>query len=175
MARAKTKKTRKKADHSLPPIPSTARAHLMAFDVAQVTGWASYADETLVDYGTLKLTPKHDRLNEDYEQFHLLISQCKPDCVVYEEILFRRYVMSSMYTRSRLTLLLLACQNLKIPAFGLTPKGIKEKFAGSGDATKVQMVDQVVKKFGLELTPEEHDIADAIACAEAAILVAEKS
>lgn len=43
------------------------------------------------------------------------------------------------------------------------PTSIKKAFTGSGKAKKTDMIAQVRERYGLDLKPKQHDIADAIA------------
>lgn len=159
-------------------LPSKLRSSVLAFDLSATTGIAHYQDGVLSGYDVLKLTPKHDQLENDYQVLEGVIELFQPDAVVYETVEFSKFLESYAYHVSRATLLRLICDQLNIPCFGISVRSIKKRFTGNGMANKQDVIDKVLDVLGVDLENLDagngkkrkiDDIADAIACGYVAI------
>ncbi len=145
---------------------------IVAFDLGTRLGWARQNAQGELDSGY------HDLLNKaDHKQplstrtatrflnwRDFLGTQLREptDLVVYEEVAMLRGMAATQIYAGMIAILLLACEDAKIPYAGVPVATIKKHITGKGNAKKEDMINAVNAKFGDERITD-HNEADAIA------------
>ncbi|MCJ7498207.1 MAG: crossover junction endodeoxyribonuclease RuvC [candidate division Zixibacteria bacterium] len=137
-----------------------------------VTGYGIIKDNrnsaVLVDYGTIKVSPKKDlpqRLKEIYSGIKEIIDKRKPDELAVEEAFYSKNARSALVMGEVRGVALLAGAQAKIPVAEYSPREIKSSITGTGGASKMQVQYMVKNILQLKKTPEPLDATDALAIA----------
>ena len=121
-----------------------------------------------IEYGAITTAPKQlieKRLEEIYDSMVELITKCKPDCMVIEEIFFNNNITTAIDVSMARGVILLAAQKCGIDIYEYTPLEVKSSVVGYGRAEKQQVQYMVRLMLGLNETPKPDDTADALALA----------
>ena len=106
-----------------------------------------------------------ERLRHIHAGLAALLADCRPDCVVVENIFHARNVRSALKLGHARGVALLAASEAGLAVFEYTPAEIKRAVVGYGRAEKPQIQQMVKLLLGLEAAPSPHDVADALAVA----------
>ena len=121
-----------------------------------------------IEYGAITTAPKQiieKRLEEIYDSMVELITKCKPDCMVIEELFFNNNITTAIDVSMARGVILLAAAQKKIDIFEYTPLQVKQAVVGYGRAEKNQVMDMVKRILRLQDVPRPDDAADAVAIA----------
>lgn len=123
---------------------------------------------TTLEYGAI-LTPAkttlESRLSTIYKEVCELIGKYKPDASAVEELFFNTNVKTAIAVGHGRGVILLACENCKVPVFEYTPLQIKQSVTGYGRADKNQVQQMTKVLLNLTAIPKPDDAADALAVA----------
>ena len=123
---------------------------------------------TLISAGVILTSNKNslaERLDFIYQDIVEVIEQVQPDLVSIEKIFFLKNVTSGIDVSQARGVLMLACQQAKLPIYEYTPLQVKMSLTGYGRATKDQIQVMVKKFLNLKVKPKPDDCADALALA----------
>jgi crossover junction endodeoxyribonuclease RuvC len=105
------------------------------------------------------------RLHAIHEMIASLVHEFAPDAVAIEAVFAKINVGTALKLAEVRGVVLLAAAQASIPAHSYSPREVKSKVAGHGDASKLQMQLMVRSALGLCEFPEPADAADALAVA----------
>ena len=121
----------------------------------------------LIDCGvieTKKNKKEEERLYEIFNDLNILLDQWKPDIAAVEKFFFYRSSTTISVVQARgVIMMVLASKNIKVSEFA--PSQVKLTIAGSGRASKKQVLEAVMYDLNLDFAPKPDDTADAIAIA----------
>jgi len=123
--------------------------------------------KTLLDCGvieTSKEKKEEDRLYEIYKDLNELINYWKPNIAAVEKFFFYRSSTTISVVQSR-GVIMMVLASKKIPVSEYSPAQIKLTIAGSGRASKKEVLDSVMYDLKLTKAPKPDDSADALAIA----------
>jgi crossover junction endodeoxyribonuclease RuvC len=122
-------------------------------------------DRRAVVYGTIKnardllpsgcLVAIHERVNE-------LIREHRPECAIFEAVIYVQSYRTAITLGSARGAALLAAAGRGLPIYEYAPRRVKQSVVGRGAAAKGQVGFMVRALLGLTETPAE-DAADALA------------
>ncbi len=121
----------------------------------------------LVDCGiieTKKDLKESYRLKEIFEDLNNLINQWKPTFAVVEKFFFYKSSTTISVVQARGVIMMTLALN-KIPISEYAPAQVKLLIAGSGKASKQDVMKAVMDILNLEVPPKPDDAADALAIA----------
>jgi crossover junction endodeoxyribonuclease RuvC len=122
--------------------------------------------QTLLRYGAIT-TPAGMRLASRLEQIYndmlALLDMFHPDAVAIEELFFNTNLTTGISVAHGRGVILLACEQKKIPMYEYTPLQVKQAIAGYGRAEKKQVMEMVRRLLGMQAIPRPDDAADALA------------
>ncbi len=106
------------------------------------------------------------RVNEIFDGISEAIAALEPCCMSLEE-LYSHYQRprTSILMRHARGVICLAAARAGIPVINYSATRIKKTLTGNGRAAKTQMQAAVQRELGLNVAPEPHDVADALAAA----------
>jgi crossover junction endodeoxyribonuclease RuvC len=122
----------------------------------------------LVDFGiisTKKTFTDAQRLEILAADINQLIKKHKPGAIGIEKLFFTTNQKTVMTVSQARGVVLLVCQQHRIPIFEFTPLQVKSFICGYGKAEKKQVQYIVQKTFKLKSIPKPDDAADALAIA----------
>jgi crossover junction endodeoxyribonuclease RuvC len=105
------------------------------------------------------------RLAVIYRELGAQLRECRPDCVVVENLFHAVNVRSALRLGHARGVAMLAAVEAGLPVIEYTPAEIKRAIVGYGRAEKAQVQQMIKLLLGLEKAPEPHDAADALAVA----------
>ena len=121
----------------------------------------------LIDCGvieTYKNKKEEDRLFEIFNDLNSLIEFWKPDMAAVEKFFFYRSSTTISVVQARgVIMMALASKKIKISEYA--PSQVKLTIAGSGKASKKEVIDAVMFNLNLNYAPKPDDSADALAIA----------
>ena len=123
--------------------------------------------KTLLDCGvmeTSKEKKEEDRLYEIYKDLNELINYWNPNIAAVEKFFFYRSSTTISVVQSR-GVIMMVLASKKIPVSEYSPAQIKLTIAGSGRASKKEVLDAVMNDLKLTKAPKPDDSADALAIA----------
>ncbi len=107
-----------------------------------------------------------ERLKKIYDGLEEIISECRPDAAVIENIFLSKNVRSAIMMGHARGVAILACVNAGIQVYEYTPMEIKLAVVGYGAAEKRQVKEMVKRLLKLDEMPtESEDASDALAAA----------
>lgn len=106
-----------------------------------------------------------DKLGAIHRQLSTLIAECRPDCVVIEDLFHAANVRSALKLGHARGVAMLAAVEAGLSVVEYTPAEIKRAVVGYGRAEKPQIQQMVKLLLGLDRVPSPHDAADALAVA----------
>jgi crossover junction endodeoxyribonuclease RuvC len=127
----------------------------------------------ILEYGVIetdKSLTDAERLVILFDDISGLLKKYQPDRVGIEKLFFSTNQKTGITVAQARGVLLLACQQERIPLAEFTPLQVKNRLCGYGQATKQQMQYMVKQSFGLTTIPKPDDAADALAIALCAAL-----
>ena len=122
----------------------------------------------LVTFGVIAAAPGAtfpEKLHKIHQQLSQLITTHRPDCVVIENLFHAKNARSALLLGHARGVDVLAAVEASLPIVEYTPAAIKLAIVGYGRAEKAQMQQMVKVLLGLDVIPEPHDAADALAIA----------
>ncbi|MGD8454091.1 MAG: crossover junction endodeoxyribonuclease RuvC [Phycisphaerae bacterium] len=138
------------------------------------TGYALLADAPpagprLCEAGLIRLpakAPLPRRLVHLLESLEELIQAHRPTILTCEALFAHyKHPRTAILMGHARGVILAAAARAGLDVLTVTPASVKKLLTGSGRATKKQMQWAVTATLGLAVTPEPHDVADAIAIA----------
>jgi crossover junction endodeoxyribonuclease RuvC len=106
-----------------------------------------------------------ERLAAIYRELTLLIRDCKPECVAIENLFHAVNVRSALKLGHARGVAMLAAVQAGLPVIEYTPAEVKRAVVGYGRAEKPQVQQMIKLLLALDVVPEPHDAADALAVA----------
>ena len=122
----------------------------------------------LIDFGiiaTSKTLTDAERLEILASDIELLIKKSRPDAVGIEKLFLTSNQKTVMSVSQARGVVLLICQQHKLPIYEFTPLQVKNFICGYGKADKKQVQYIVQQTFRLKSVPKPDDAADALAIA----------
>ena len=123
----------------------------------------------VVDAGTIKSDAGEElpiRLRQIYRDLCEVLDEHEPDILAVENVYshYSHPQTAVVMAHARGMVLLAAAErDIEVRSFAATQ--IKRALTGNGRASKIQMQQAVRMSLGLEVVPEPHDVADALAIA----------
>ena len=121
----------------------------------------------LLDCGvieTKKNKKEEDRLFEIFKDMNTLIDLWKPDVAAVEKFFFYKSSTTISVVQARgVIMMVLASKNIRVSEY--SPAQIKLTIAGTGKASKQEVLEAVMYNLKLNYAPKPDDSADAIAIA----------
>lgn len=106
-----------------------------------------------------------DKLALIHRQLAGLIADCRPECVVIENLFHAVNVRSALKLGHARGVAMLAAVEAGLQVVEYTPAEIKRAVVGYGRAEKPQVQQMIKLLLGLDQVPAPHDAADALAVA----------
>ena len=126
-----------------------------------------YEDKILLDCGVIetnKTKKEEDRLYEIFKDLNTLIDNWKPDIAAVEKFFFYKSSTTISVVQARgVIMMVLASKNIKVSEYA--PSQVKLTIAGSGKASKKEVIEAVMYNLNLNYAPKPDDSADALAIA----------
>ena len=121
---------------------------------------------TCLDYGCIETSQEESdakRLVRTHHAVKKILEKEKPDLVIVERLFFFKNMKTVMTVSQSRGVILMACEQKKVPIVEYTPLQIKQSLSGYGRAQKKEVQECVKKHLGLEEIPRPDDAADALA------------
>ena len=113
---------------------------------------------------TNKNKREEDRLYEIFNDLNTLIDHWKPDIAAVEKFFFYRSSTTISVVQARgVIMMVLASKNIRVSEYA--PSQVKLTIAGSGKASKKEVIEAVMYNLDLNYAPKPDDSADALAIA----------
>jgi crossover junction endodeoxyribonuclease RuvC len=106
-----------------------------------------------------------DRLARIHRELSDRLAECRPDCVVVENLFYATNARSALKLGHARGVAILAAVDAGCPVLEYTPAEVKRAVVGYGRADKRQIQQMVKLLLGLDKAPSPHDAADALAVA----------
>ena len=121
----------------------------------------------LLDCGVIetnKTNKEEDRLYEIFNDLNTLVDRWKPDIAAVEKFFFYRSSTTISVVQARgVIMMVLASKKIKVSEYA--PSQVKLTIAGSGKASKKEVIEAVMHNLNLNYAPKPDDSADALAIA----------
>ena len=121
----------------------------------------------LLDCGVIetnKTNKEEDRLYEIFNDLNTLVDRWKPDMAAVEKFFFYKSSTTISVVQARgVIMMVLASKKIKVSEYA--PSQIKLTIAGSGKASKKEVIEAVMYNLNLNYAPKPDDSADALAIA----------
>ena len=105
-----------------------------------------------------------DRLFEIFNDLNTLIDHWQPDIAAVEKFFFYRSSTTISVVQARgVIMMVLASKKIKVSEY--SPSQVKLTIAGSGKASKKEVIEAVMYNLSLKYPPKPDDSADALAIA----------
>tara|TARA_B100000989_G_scaffold149547_1_gene111510 strand:+ start:57 stop:530 length:474 start_codon:yes stop_codon:yes gene_type:complete len=121
----------------------------------------------LLDCGVIetnKTNKEEDRLYEIFNDLNTLVDRWKPDIAAVEKFFFYRSSTTISVVQAR-GVIMMALASKKIKVCEYAPSQVKLTIAGSGKASKKEVIEAVMYNLNLNYAPKPDDSADALAIA----------
>ena len=128
---------------------------------------ASYEGKGMLDCGIIRTEASQsegDRMVEIAADLRQLIRKWNPKIAAVEKFFFYRSSTTISVVQAR-GVVIMTLARFKIPIVEFPPMQIKLAVAGSGRASKNEVLDAVMRELNLESPPRPDDAADALAIA----------
>ena len=113
---------------------------------------------------TYKNKKEEDRLFEIFNDLNTLIDHWKPDMAAVEKFFFYKSSTTISVVQARgVIMMVLASKKIQVSEY--TPSQVKLTIAGSGKASKKEVLEAVMYNLNLNYSPKHDDSADALAIA----------
>ena len=113
---------------------------------------------------TSKNKKEEDRLFEIFNDMNSLIDHWNPDMAAVEKFFFYKSSTTISVVQAR-GVIMMALASHKIEVSEYTPSQVKFTIAGSGKASKKEVIEAVMYNLNLNYAPKPDDSADALAIA----------
>ena len=113
---------------------------------------------------TDKNQKEEDRLFEIFNDLNSLIDHWEPDMAAVEKFFFYRSSTTISVVQAR-GVIMMALASKKIQVNEYSPSQVKLTIAGSGKASKKEVIEAVMYNLNLKYAPKPDDSADALAIA----------
>ena len=123
---------------------------------------------SLQDYGVLSPTASMsfpEKLHFIHSELVKVIADCRPDRMAVENLFYAANVKSALKLGHVRGVAIIAGVSQGLPIDEYSPLEIKQAVVGYGRADKRQVQKMVALLLGLDVPPEPHDAADALAVA----------
>ena len=123
--------------------------------------------KTLLDCGvieTKKNNKEEDRLYEIFKDLNILLNNWNPDIAAVEKFFFYRSSTTISVVQAR-GVIMMTLASKKIQVSEYAPAQVKLTIAGSGKASKKEVLEAVMYNLNLNFAPKPDDSADALAIA----------
>ena len=121
----------------------------------------------LLDCGVIetnKTNKEEDRLYEIFNDLNTLVDRWKPDIAAVEKFFFYRSSTTISVVQARgVIMMVLASKKINVSEYA--PSQVKLTIAGSGKASKKEVIEAVMYNLNLNYAPKPDDSADALAIA----------
>ena len=121
----------------------------------------------LLDCGVIetnKTNKEEDRLYEIFTDLNTLVDRWKPDIAAVEKFFFYRSSTTISVVQARgVIMMVLASKKIMVSEYA--PSQVKLTIAGSGKASKKEVIEAVMYNLNLNYAPKPDDSADALAIA----------
>ena len=121
----------------------------------------------VLDYGlieTNKTRTEEERLYEIFNDLNTLIENWRPDIAAVEKFFFYRSSTTISVVQARgVIMMVFASKKIKVSEYA--PSQVKLTIAGSGKASKKEVIEAVMFNLDLKNSPKPDDSADALAIA----------
>ncbi len=137
---------------------------VMGYGIIRISG----RKPVLLTCGVLKLdtdTEHFDRLKTIFDTLLRLIDEYNPDELAIEEPFFGKNVQSMLKLGRAQGVAIAAALHRRMPAFGYTPRKVKQSITGKGAASKEQVAAMVQRLIGPVTDIKYMDATDALAVA----------
>jgi crossover junction endodeoxyribonuclease RuvC len=114
---------------------------------------------------TRQAAPFAEKLLTIHDGLATLIGECRPDCVVIENLFHANNARSALKLGHARGVAMLAAVEAGLPVFEYTPAEVKRAVVGYGRAEKQQVQHMVKLILGLAEPPAPFDASDALAIA----------
>ena len=124
-------------------------------------------EKNLLDCGIIETKKDHKeeyRLLEIFMDLKELINKWRPDCAAVEKFFFYKSSTTISVVQAR-GVIMMTLGSFNIPISEYAPAQIKLTIAGSGKATKKDILDSGMYDLNLDVPPKPDDSADALAIA----------
>ena len=124
-------------------------------------------EKILLDCGVIETKndkKEEDRLYEIFTDLNSLVNQWEPDLAAVEKFFFYRSSTTISVVQAR-GVIMMTLGSKKIPVREYAPAQVKLAIAGSGKATKQEVLESVMYILKLNYAPKPDDSADALAIA----------
>jgi Holliday junction resolvasome RuvABC endonuclease subunit len=137
---------------------------LLSLDVStNVTGWAVFKDEQLLDFGEIKLKRNDESTLDLFNRLTEIIKQYSPTQATIEDIFCMNKVTFKRLAEFRGVIILL-CQYVGLPLTkNLNASTVRKRVFGNAKITKQEIAQRLSVNFGQDLVTKGFDAADAIA------------
>jgi crossover junction endodeoxyribonuclease RuvC len=105
------------------------------------------------------------RLANIHRELSSLLSRCRPECVVVENLFYANNARSALRLGHARGVAILAAVEAGCEVVEYTPAEVKRAIVGYGRADKRQIQQMIKILLGLDKPPSPHDAADALAVA----------
>ena len=113
---------------------------------------------------TNKNEKEGDRLHEIFNDLNSLIDHWKPDIAAVEKFFFYKSSTTISVVQARgVIMMVLASKKIQVSEYA--PSQVKLTIAGSGKASKKEVIEAVMYNLNLKSAPKPDDSADALAIA----------
>ena len=113
---------------------------------------------------TNKTKGEEERLYEIFNDLNTLIDHWKPDIAAVEKFFFYRSSTTISVVQARgVIMMVFGSRNIKVSEYA--PSQVKLTIAGSGKASKKEIIEAVMFNLDLKNSPKPDDSADALAIA----------
>ena len=113
---------------------------------------------------TNKTDKEEDRLYEIFKDLNTLLDYWKPEIAAVEKFFFYRSSTTISVVQARgVIMMVLASRNIHVSEY--SPSQVKLTIAGSGKASKKEVINAVMYNLNLNHAPKPDDSADALAIA----------
>lgn len=134
---------------------------LLALDLGKTTGWARWDATRGLRFGSERFGA--NGLGERLGQLRKWLEEELGTCtgLVLEKPVIA-HASAALPLHGMFATAVTVAWEQGVPTEVYYPTSVKKGFTGSGKAKKTDMIAQVKARFGVDLKPKQHDIADAI-------------
>lgn len=125
-------------------------------------------ENLLITSGSIQTNKKESessRLLEIHNDLSTLIEKYKPDVASIEKLFFFKNAKTVMPVAQARGVILMTCEQFKVPTYEYTPMVVKQTITGYGRASKEEVGQMVEMSIKYDKLPKLDDTIDAIAIA----------
>jgi crossover junction endodeoxyribonuclease RuvC len=123
---------------------------------------------TVLQYGVIHLSKYDDhalRLKKIFERIDTIIDEFMPDEMALEAPFYGKNVQAMLKLGRAQGVAMITALRREIPITEYAPKKVKQSVTGSGNASKEQVAQMLIRQLNIENLPEFLDATDALAVA----------